>query len=497
MNLLIRADATVEIGTGHVMRCFALAQAWQDRGGKATFALAQSVPAIEEKLRSDGFEVVSVAAVPGSPDDAKQTSDLAKRQSASWIVVDGYQFNTEYMPSIKRNSQKVLLVDDLEREDHYSADIVLNQNLGTNGNSYRDRESRTRLLLGPRFAMLRREFKPWRKWTRSINADAKKVLVMMGGSDPGNFTAVTIQALQHIKDVEAKIVIGGANPHLSELERELNQSSSQFELLSNVSNIAELMAWADVAVSAAGTVCWEMCLLRLTAILVDLAPNQQVIARGLQSARAAVYLGSSEDVTAEMIRTELSSLLLSHEQRSALSQAAQALVDGRGADRVVSAMMGDITLRKVTDSDRELLWRWVNDPDVRSASFSSAPISWEEHCEWFRNRMAQPGTFMYIALDANLVPVGQARLHLMDKREAEISVSLSAEQRGKELAAPLIEEATQVAFERGDVDVIHAFIKPANIPSSRAFEAAQFRSLGGTLRSGQDALHYARKRSLS
>ena len=94
-NLIIRADASTEIGTGHVMRCLALAQAWQDAGNKATFVMAMKSPAIEARLRSEGFEVVIVQQTPGSAEDAVQTEGVANQHNAQWIVVDGYQFGRQ------------------------------------------------------------------------------------------------------------------------------------------------------------------------------------------------------------------------------------------------------------------------------------------------------------------------------------------------------------------------------------------------------------------
>ncbi|MGA7930415.1 MAG: hypothetical protein WCA20_31015, partial [Candidatus Sulfotelmatobacter sp.] len=111
-TLLIRADASVGVGTGHVMRCFALAQAWQDSGGHCIFAMAESTPAVERRLREKGMKVEQLTAGVGTAEDAKQTGHLADKENAVWIVVDGYQFRSAYQSAIKAAGFKLLFVDD-------------------------------------------------------------------------------------------------------------------------------------------------------------------------------------------------------------------------------------------------------------------------------------------------------------------------------------------------------------------------------------------------
>ena len=158
MNLLFRTDASVGSGTGHVMRCLALAQALQDAGGHAIFAVADATPALEERLRMEKVEHLRPKVIPGSPDDAKETVELAQKKNASWVVVDGYHFGAEYQSLLKAAGLKLLFVDDNGHGESYSADLVLNQNTHARPGLYRKRDPQTRLLLGPRYAMLRREF---------------------------------------------------------------------------------------------------------------------------------------------------------------------------------------------------------------------------------------------------------------------------------------------------------------------------------------------------
>src|ERR1700690_3184416 len=127
-TLILRADASVAMGTGHVMRCLALAQSWQDEGGQGIFAMAEPDPSLEERVRSEGIGVVTIVASAGSQQDLSQFVDLAGTHHASWVVVDGYQFDVEYQRSLKAAGLKVLLIDDTGHAGAYVADVVLDQN---------------------------------------------------------------------------------------------------------------------------------------------------------------------------------------------------------------------------------------------------------------------------------------------------------------------------------------------------------------------------------
>src|SRR5579864_2413634 len=125
-TLLIRADASVAIGTGHVMRCLALGQGWQDAGGRVVFAMAERTDAIQNRLSAESCEIATIASKAGTVEDAAQTVALASQQKCEWIVVDGYLFTAKYQADLKSADCKVLFLDDYGQAQHYSADFILN-----------------------------------------------------------------------------------------------------------------------------------------------------------------------------------------------------------------------------------------------------------------------------------------------------------------------------------------------------------------------------------
>jgi len=494
-TLIIRADASVAIGTGHVMRCLALAQAWQDAGGSVVFAMAESTPAIDSRFRSEGMEIVHLDVSPNSLQDSRAFAALAFNRRAVWAVVDGYRFDSEYQHNLKNAGLKLLLVDDLGQYERYFADIILNQNVHAREQMYASREAYTRLLLGPRFAMLRRDFRPWGQWRREIAPNGRKVLVMMGGSDPDNVTATVLQALRtvNIGGLEVIAVLGGSNPHTAFLQDSASQSP-RIRFFKDAANMPDLMAWADIAVSAAGSTCAEMCLLGLPAILIDLAENQTPVAEELGRRKAAIHLGSSKEVTVAEIAEKVHSLLLSTELRLSLSQRSRELADGEGAERVAAAIHGnDLRLRRVQEKDCRQLWGWANDPEVRPVSFATEPIPWERHLEWFNSKLRDPNAVLYLVIDGENIPAGQVRFQI-DGSVAAVSISLAPPFRSKGYGRVVLAMATENIFRTTAVKQIDAYVKPNNAASLRLFARAGYiRGRIETINS-QQAVHFVLKK---
>jgi UDP-2,4-diacetamido-2,4,6-trideoxy-beta-L-altropyranose hydrolase len=339
-SILIRADASVAMGTGHVLRCLALSQAWQDAGGSAAFAMTESLPSIRERLRAEGIQIVQLNHAAGCADDARETVELAGSNHAEWLVLDGYGFSAEYQRRVKDAGMRLLVVDDTGDVGRYFADLVLNQNVHGNEVMYEKRESYTRLLLGPRYALLRREFTSLRERGREITPIGCKVLITMGGSDPANITSKVISALGlvDIEGLQARVLVGGGNPHRDSLRELAAGGGAEIRIVSNPQSVAELMLWADVAVSAAGSTCWEVCFLGLPAILIDVAENQRPIAEGLARLAVSIHAGSADSISVEKMAADIERLLLSAECRHAMSRRGRELVDGDGPRRVVGEL---------------------------------------------------------------------------------------------------------------------------------------------------------------
>ena len=497
-TLLIRADASVSIGTGHIMRMIALGQAWQAQGGEVHFLCAEITPALEQRLASEGFHLSRIHATLGSPEDLSETMRLISetlqtdRQNAR-VVLDGYHFGSDYQLGIKATGFKLLVVDDYGHADFYHADWVLNQNISAREELYAKRSPDTKLLLGPKFAMLRKEFLDYKGWQREIAPVAKKILVTLGGSDPDNVTLKVIQALIDL-DLHAKVVIGGSNPHLCEIENFIqgqNDSTALIEVIVNATNMPELMAWADIAVAAAGSTCWELAFMGLPSLFVILAENQVAIAKELESAGFGVCLGRGVDFDKGELQIALRRILESAAQRHRASIAGRNLVDGMGCHRTVCQLYqtSPICLRPVSDSDIELLWEWANDPITRQNSFNSAKIPWEKHSDWCRKKLTDADCRLWIASNGGSAPVGCVRFDCKES-EATISLTVAPSARGKGYGVKIIQKSCDDLFAKSPFRLVHAYIKPDNIASAKVFEAAGFRYDSDAVCKEQTGRHY-------
>ncbi len=492
-TLLIRADANVAMGTGHVMRCLALAQAWQDSGGQCIFAMAESTPAVRRRLQEEGIEAEELSAGGGTAEDAKETVNLAGKKNAAWVVVDGYQFGSAYQLAIKSAGFKMLFVDDNAHAETYCADLVLNQNIHATASLYAQREFHTRLLLGPRYAMLRREFNPWRAWRRGIPASARKILVTMGGSDPNDTTTRVIEAIRQLSnlDLETTVLVGGSNPHLRSVAASIQNESMR--LVTDAANVPELMTWADAAVAGAGTTFWEMCFLGLPGLLVVLAENQEGVAEAAGRMGIAWSLGSATEASSPKIAARLVELLHSKNTRTSQSEKGRRLVDGRGAARVV-AFLSDLALRRTLDSDCESFWEWANDPEARAASFHCKTISWQDHEKWFRAKLADPNSIFYTAINEEGSAIGEVRYHTEGKR-ATLSINLAAPFRKCGWGRKILAVATETLFQESEVEFIDAYVKPTNEASLKLFASAGFLRSTSEVIEGQEGIHFVLERS--
>jgi len=337
-TLLVRADADPVMGTGHVMRCLALSQGWQSRGGTVSFV--KSTADLDARLNTEGFSVHGVNAPAGSLEDAEQTVSLARRLNASWIVVDGYHFSPEYQHGLRRSGVPLLTIDDLADAREYGADVLLNQNHYVYPEMYSRRSSHTRLLLGAPYVLLRQEFLKFRDWKRSTPKVACRVLVTLGGADPDNVTLRVLEtlALNGWPPLEVIVVAGASNPHTERLQRACLQAGPHFQLKRQVTDMPALMAWADLAISAGGTTCWELAFMGLPTAIIILADNQKLVGEVLEGDNVSVNLGWHSGVTEERLVQMLRPLIEDAGRRRAMSENGRALVDGGGCDRTLHVL---------------------------------------------------------------------------------------------------------------------------------------------------------------
>jgi len=339
MNLVVRADAGSAIGVGHLMRMIALGQCWKRKAGDVLFVTNCENRRLLDRLADEGFGVLRIAFPYPAKLDLELTLDATRRDPNCWCVVDGYHFDEIYFSAIKSGGSKLMIVDDTASRTYFDSDAILNQNIGAERFPY-NAPSDTLLLLGTEYALLRDEFTAELS-NKNVSAPAKRLLVTFGGSDPTDQTLKTVEAIStlSLRELSVKIVFGAENRGLAEARAAIAASGARIEMIAATDRMAELMSWADIAVSAAGSTCWEMAAIGLPAILITTAENQNGIARGLANAGFAIDLGWHMSVSVEAIATNIAALLDDEGARASMSAAGNSLIDGLGRDRVVRALL--------------------------------------------------------------------------------------------------------------------------------------------------------------
>jgi len=332
-HLVIRADASQHIGIGHVMRCLALAQVWQDHGGTVTFAF-HTVPALlEDRIRGDGFDTLSLPTKRGSLDDAEATKQLVARLDAVALVLDGYDFDAAYQRHVRSGTAIVVVIDDYAHVGEYEADFLVDQNVGTDSGEYLGTDLPKTCLLGPRFALLRREYRRVHL-KRTIRDRGARLLVSFGGGEHHDLTSKVLLALNDVVSprFEIRVVVGFADRPPA-----VESSKHHVELLESRESLLPHLLWADLAVLAAGSTTLEAMATGLPAVLVPVADNQRPVADAVTRAGAGVKVVAGKDNSwLEQLPITITRLAADPLSRRKMARNGQALVDGSGAERVAS-----------------------------------------------------------------------------------------------------------------------------------------------------------------
>jgi UDP-2,4-diacetamido-2,4,6-trideoxy-beta-L-altropyranose hydrolase len=330
--LLIRADADELIGAGHVMRCLALAQAWRDADRGPVWLASRTLPVgLRDRYQREGVRVCMIEA--GLSAFSQVLGDAHPR----WVVLDGYAFGREEQQAVRRARSGLLVVDDDGAMGAYAAHVVVDPNVFAEARAYAGRGATERLLLGPSYALIRKEIRN-SKVSKPIEKNAKKLLVTFGGADRERLSSTAIRALENV-NVQVTLALGPANTHVEEVNS-VAAAGANVRVVRDPDNMRELMDGIDLALVAAGGICLELAHAGVPQVVVSTSDNQKRVAKGLVDRGVARSLGDAASVQAGDIRDSVVSLLRDPEARSEMRARGMALVDGRGVERILSAMVG-------------------------------------------------------------------------------------------------------------------------------------------------------------
>ncbi len=452
------------------MRCIALAEALQDGGDAVVFAMAELPPALQRRVRATGASIERLRTEVGSADDALLTERLIRRCQADAVVIDGYRLGQGYAARLRGRSIR-LVVDDLGRHGG-EAEIILDQNLYATLARNLNEHSTAELLIGPAYALLRREFtKPAVRSSEPL--DARRILVSMGGGDPVNATELAVAAIAALRtpQLEVRVLLGAARANPTPVERAA--AAHGFQFVRDATSVADQMAWADLVVGGCGTTVLEVARTGRPFVGLILAENQVAVSRAVSRHGLGVVAGWATELSGAELAAAIRDVLEDQASRTEMAARGPVLVDGLGARRVASVLRtGPLLVRTALSDDAPILFDWANDPTVRSASFHSEAIGWSEHLAWLNAQLASPDSTLFVCELAG-VPVGLARF-VSNGDAATISVLVDATHRARGVGTRLISRATQQLVVDKRVRSIDAFVKPDNHQSIGAFQRAGY-----------------------
>ena len=364
MKAVFRTDASLCMGSGHLMRCLTLADALKAQGAQCHFISRAHPGHMLEVIRQRGFDLSVLPeppltapaqaaslhdSVPAHAEwlgcdwqtDAQQTYAVLNNLQPDWLVVDHYALDQRWETALRPHYQKLMVIDDLADRPH-QCDLLLDQNLGCQPQDYANLvPAQCKLLIGPQYALLRPEFAALRAYSlqRRQQPVLKNILITMGGVDQPNATGQVLQALKGCplpQDCRISVVMGLQAPWLEQVRAQAKDMPWTIEVMVNISDMAQRMADSDLAIGAAGSTSWERCCLGLPTLMVVLANNQWPGARALEAATAACLIGGAGEIA-----TQLSLAIHSatqHDRLLQMSTSSASVTAGLGTAKVLQAL---------------------------------------------------------------------------------------------------------------------------------------------------------------
>jgi UDP-2,4-diacetamido-2,4,6-trideoxy-beta-L-altropyranose hydrolase len=488
MKVVFRADASNRMGIGHLMRCLTLAEALRNRGVELRFICRAHPGNLVELLRQQAMPVTVLPASAQVPEmnseeyttwlgvtqaeDAEQTVKALKGDRPDWLVVDHYGLDADWEQRLRPYTEKMMVIDDLANPRH-DCDLLLNQNYSDGGDEhYRGLlPENCRLLLGPRYALLRPEYAAYRRTLRPRDGVVRRVLVFFGGSDLHNMTSLALEGLSapEFQHLEVDVVVGANNPHRVSLEEQV-LARPLTNLYGSRPHLADLMAHADLAIGAGGGTTWERMCLGLPSLVVSIAHNQRPACEALAQAGLIQHIGGFRDAQTTDLVDALKRWIGNRERLLTCSTQNQFLVDGLGSLRLAEVLdqtpANKLRLRPACPDDVGLYFNWANDPEARRQSIHSEPISWKGHQEWFANKLTDSQSRLFV-LSAGILPVGQIRFDRQGD-EAQIDYSLDALVRARGWGTQLVAMGSALVQQSEPIR-IRAEVKAENHSSRAVF----------------------------
>jgi UDP-2,4-diacetamido-2,4,6-trideoxy-beta-L-altropyranose hydrolase len=329
MRVAFRVDSSLDIGTGHVMRCLTLANVLHQQGFQCSFICRVHPRHMLEQLKQSEHTVHELplhhshAAIPSDQPhpakpyeswlgastgiDAEQTLNILSQERPDWLIIDHYAIDRNWEVLVKPMCKQIMVIDDLANRQHV-CDLLLDQNAGRLPEHYQLLAPvACKLFMGQEFSLLRSEFLQLRQYSiqRRLAAPLNSLLISMGGIDQGDYTSKVLRTLAHAQlpsSLQIRVVMGANAPFLQAVQELASSMPWSTEVLVNVHTMAQLMADSDLAIGAGGITALERCSVCLPSIAIAVAANQERGLSSLHTLGATTMLTLSQDWQLNLLR---------------------------------------------------------------------------------------------------------------------------------------------------------------------------------------------------
>ncbi|HHY79216.1 MAG TPA: UDP-2,4-diacetamido-2,4,6-trideoxy-beta-L-altropyranose hydrolase [Thermoanaerobacter sp.] len=329
LKVAIRVDGGPKIGMGHITRCLALAEELANNDCNITFITRNDISSIT-KIKEYGFDV-NVIDIFTIDEEINYITRIINQFDI--LITDSYEIDYNYLCAMKKTGVFLVSIDDLNEHD-FPCDIVINGNIYAEDLNYKDVTGKTRFLLGPKYVLMRKEFRDLPK--KQIKNKVENILITMGGSDPKGVTIKVLKALmsdRNLRSLNIDVVIGPS--FNKELVTEINEFAKNNKNISTYYNVnatimRELMIKADIAISAGGSTLYELAAAGVPTIAVITADNQIRNVEYMNNIGVVYNLGF--EIYGDILIRAFNELLYDYNKRKQISEKAQSLVNGKGTE---------------------------------------------------------------------------------------------------------------------------------------------------------------------
>lgn len=360
MNIVFRVDASLKIGTGHVMRCLTLADALKANGVHCHFISREHPGNLNTIILQRGHSLIALPFSDFAPieiesdlfhaewlgvaqhADAQETSTALRTINADAIVIDHYALDFRWEMAIRKPGTKIIVIDDLADRRH-ECDLIIDQNLGQSRIDYIGKvPAHCKSLIGAQYALLRAEFAAARSASllRRKNNSLNNILINMGGVDVNDATSYVLRAISEelLPYHKVTIVLGTHSPYIANVAAASEALPCPSELIVGTNSMAKLMLESDLAIGAAGSTSWERCCMGLPTLMAILAENQKLSAGRIQAAGAAINF-SLHPHSKPSLKEIFRSLKDAPTKLTSMSQASERITDGLGCLRITKELI--------------------------------------------------------------------------------------------------------------------------------------------------------------